>query len=57
MKPYFAETSYWLALELNDDQNHEAALKHWQNLVQTTFSTVTTFYVFDETIKHLNKSK
>jgi len=54
MKPYFADTSYWLALELSDDQNHEAALKHWQNLVQTNFAIVTTSYIFDETITYLN---
>ena len=54
MKPYFANTSYWLALELNDDQNHEAALKHWQKLVKTLFAVVTTSYVFDETITYLN---
>ena len=54
MKPYFADTSYWLALELNDDQNHEAALKQWQNLVQTAFAIVTTSYIFDETITYLN---
>ena len=54
MKPYFADTSYWLALELNDDQNHEAALKHWQKLVKPSFAVVTTSYVFDETITYLN---
>ena len=54
MKTYFADTSYWLALELSRDQNHEAALEHWQNLVRTNFSIVTTSYVFDETITYLN---
>ena len=54
MKPYFADTSYWLALELNDDQNHETALAHWLSLVETTFAVVTTSYVFDETITYLN---
>ena len=54
MKPYFADTSYWLALELNDDQNHETALTHWLSLVETTFAVVTTSYIFDETITYLN---
>jgi len=54
MKTYFGDTSYWLALELNDDQNHAAALVHWQGLVKTPFSIVTTSYVFDETITYLN---
>ncbi|MGI8470536.1 MAG: type II toxin-antitoxin system VapC family toxin [Pyrinomonadaceae bacterium] len=54
MKIYFADTSYWLALELNDDQNHERALTHWQNLVKTTFAIITTSYIFDEIITYLN---
>jgi predicted nucleic acid-binding protein len=54
MKTYFADTSYWLALELGDDQNHASALAHWQNLVKTSFAIVTTSYVFDETITYLN---
>ena len=54
MKTYFADTSYWLSLELNDDQNHEPALAHWQKLVKTAFAIVTTSYVFDETVTYLN---
>ena len=54
MKTYFADTSYWLALELKDDQNHEPALFHWQNLVKTSFAIVTTSYIFDETVTYLN---
>ena len=54
MKTYFGDTSYWLALELSDDQNHAAALTHWHSLVKTSFSIVTTSYVFDETVTYLN---
>jgi predicted nucleic acid-binding protein len=54
MKTYFADTSYWLALELNSDQNHQTALTHWQNLVKTSFQIVTTSYIFDETVTYLN---
>ncbi len=54
MKTYLADTSFWLALELNDDQNHESALTHWRNLVKTSFAIVTTSYIFDETITYLN---
>jgi len=54
MKAYFADTSFWLALELNDDQNHEKALKYWQSLIKTTFAIVTTSYVFDEVVTYLN---
>jgi predicted nucleic acid-binding protein len=54
MKAYFADTSFWLVLELNDDQNHERALKYWQSLIKTTFAIVTTSYVFDEVVTYLN---
>jgi len=54
MKTYFADTSYWLALELSDDQNHELALSHWLNLVKTEFAVVTTSYIFDETVTYMN---
>jgi len=54
MKTYCADTSYWLALELNDDQNYVRALTHWQSLVKTSFTIVTTSYIFDETVTYLN---
>ncbi|HEX8197604.1 MAG TPA: PIN domain-containing protein [Pyrinomonadaceae bacterium] len=54
MNTYFADTSYLLALELGDDQNHHSALTHWTELLKTTFAVVTTSYVFDETITYLN---
>lgn len=54
MKTYFADTSYWLALELSNDQNHQKALTHWQNLAKASFRIVTTSYIFDETVTYLN---
>ncbi len=54
MNTYFADTSYWLALELKDDQNHKSALTHWRNLVHTSFVIITTSYIFDETVTYLN---
>lgn len=57
MKTYFVDTSYWLALELIDDQNSKPALSHWQSLVKTPFAIVTTSYVFDETVTYLNSRK
>jgi len=54
MKTYFADTSYLLALELGDDQNHKSALAHWTELLKTAFAVVTTSYVFDETVTYLN---
>ena len=32
MKTVFLDTGYVLALELTNDQNHRAALKHWRSL-------------------------
>ncbi len=54
MKPFFTDTSYLLVLELKNDQNHEAALNHWQNLMQSPFILVTTSYIFDEIVTYLN---
>jgi predicted nucleic acid-binding protein len=54
MKTYFVDTSYWLALELDDDQNYERALTHWQSLVKAPFAIITTSYIFDETVTYLN---
>lgn len=33
MKPLFVDTGYLLALELARDQNHPAARRHWQALL------------------------
>ncbi|MDQ3321234.1 MAG: type II toxin-antitoxin system VapC family toxin [Acidobacteriota bacterium] len=54
MKIVFIDTSYLLALELKSDQFHEDARKHWQNLIKSNFSLVTTSYIFDETVTFLN---
>jgi predicted nucleic acid-binding protein len=32
MPPIFLDTGYIIALETADDQHHEAALAHWQDL-------------------------
>ena len=44
----FIDTSYLLALELKNDQNHQIAQKHWQKLLPILPHLVTTSYVFDE---------
>lgn len=51
---FFVDTSYWLALELTDDQYHHRALGHWESLANSSFEIITTSYVFDETITFLN---
>jgi len=48
MTSVFLDTSYLLALELANDQNHPAAVRHWQQVSKTVPHLVTTSYVFDE---------
>ena len=54
MSKVFLDTSYLLALELTRDQNHEAATHHWQSIVPSRPSFVTTSYVFDEVVTYFN---
>lgn len=54
MSKVFLDTSYLLALELTRDQNHEAATQHWQSIVSSLPSFVTTSYVFDEVVTYFN---
>jgi uncharacterized protein len=54
MKPLLLDTSYLIALEASDDQNHTAALFHWQNLLKSLPPLVTTSYVFDEVVTFFN---
>ena len=54
MSVVFIDTSYLLALELANDQNHQAAKKHWQQVVASLPTLVTTSYVFDEVVTYFN---
>jgi predicted nucleic acid-binding protein len=54
MSKVFLDTSYLLALELAKDQNHPAAKQHWQGIIQSPPSFVTTSYVFDEVVTYFN---
>jgi predicted nucleic acid-binding protein len=54
MKSIFLDTGYLLALELSNDQNHRAALKHWRSLKNSLPPLVTTSYVFDEVVTYFN---
>lgn len=54
MSHFFLDTSYLLALELLDDQNHAVAIEHWRSLGKENFKITTTSYVFDEVITFLN---
>jgi predicted nucleic acid-binding protein len=54
MRRVFLDTSYLIALEAGDDQHHEAASVHWQNLSRSLPLLVTTSYVFDEVVTFFN---
>ncbi len=54
MTKVFVDSSYWIALELTDDQNHQAAQAHWNSLDLADADLVTTSYVFDESVTFLN---
>ncbi len=54
MNAVFVDTGYLLALELTNDQHHQAATRHWQGVVTTLPRLVTTSYVFDEVVTFFN---
>ena len=54
MKRLFLDTSYLIALEATDDQHHEEATAHWQQLSGFVPRLVTTSYVFDEVVTFFN---
>ncbi|MDQ2805918.1 MAG: PIN domain-containing protein [Chloroflexota bacterium] len=54
MTPIFVDTSYLLALELADDQNHQVAVRHWHTLQGRRLPLVTTSSVFDEVLTFCN---
>lgn len=54
MKSIFIDTGYLIALEATDDQYHQEALSHWQNLTLSLPLLVTTSYVFDEVVTFFN---
>jgi uncharacterized protein len=54
MTSVFLDTSYLLALELANDQNHPAAVRHWQQVSKALPRLVTTSYVFDEVVTFFN---
>lgn len=54
MRKLFVDASYWIALELTDDQNHNAAQSHWNLLDLNAAHLLTTTYILDEAVTFLN---
>ncbi|MGH9362179.1 MAG: type II toxin-antitoxin system VapC family toxin [Thermoanaerobaculia bacterium] len=54
MKPAFLDTGYLIALEAADDENHQAALRHWQSEAGASLPLVTTTYVISEVVTFFN---
>ena len=50
----FVDSSYLLALELVRDQDHQAAIQHWQRITKSPLRFVTTSFVFDEVVTFFN---
>jgi len=54
MKPVFLDTGYLIALEASDDQNHEAARRHWGRFSRRLPPLVATSLVFGEAVTFFN---
>ena len=54
MASIFVDTGYFIALELDDDQDHEAAKRHWESVSQDHLDLVTTSLVLIETVTFIN---
>jgi len=52
--PVFLDTSYLLALDFSNDQNHQTSIHHWQRITLNLPPLVTTSYVFDEAVTFFN---
>jgi predicted nucleic acid-binding protein len=54
MNAVFVDTGYLLALEIANDQHHQAAVQHGQQIVTEIPRLMTTSYVFDEVVTFFN---
>lgn len=54
MKLVLADTSYLVALEASDDQNHQTAQRHWGRFTKSFTPLLTTSYIFSELVTFFN---
>jgi predicted nucleic acid-binding protein len=54
MNPVLLDTGYLLALELANDENHQAAWEHWQEVLRSPPPLVTTSSIFSEVVTFFN---
>ena len=47
MNPLFLDTSYLIALESQDDQNHHSSQVHWKTLIADMQPLITSTWNFD----------
>ncbi len=57
METLFLDAGFIIALEAEDDQHHESASNHWQNLSKNLPLIVTTTYIFDEVLTFFSSRK
>ncbi len=55
MNVSFLDTSFIIALEDADDQNHNNATLYWKGFKKRPCKLVTTSYIFDETVTLMEK--
>lgn len=53
----FLDSSYLIALEVENDQHHDEASTHWTTLFEAPINLVTTSYVVDEIVTFLNSRR
>jgi uncharacterized protein len=54
MTRYFLDTSFLVSLEIESDQNHQRAIKIWNEVTKAPFHFVCTSYILDELVTYLN---
>ncbi len=57
MNIVLTNSSYLIALEVSNDQNHQLAQRHWQALDRHSTELVITSFIFDEVTTFLNSRR